>query len=484
MRKPATIVWFRQDLRLTDNPALLDAVERGGAVVPVFIYAPDEEGHAAPGGARRWWLHHSLKALASDLESLGSRLILREGPTRDALGDLVTKTKAGAVVWNRRYEPAVIERDKQIKQWLRHECDVEAVSHNSHLLFEPWQIKTGGGTPYQVFTPFWKNIKSLPEPSAARPAPDTLAAPPKWPTSTKLVTLGLEPTRDWKDGLAEVWTPGEAGAAARLDAFFDDAAKAYGDGRDRPAIEGTSRLSPHLHHGEIGPRQVWHAALKFMADKRRRLNGTEKDHVWTFLSEIGWREFAYHVLFHFPHTPEQPLKPKYAAFPWRDDADQLKRWQRGQTGYPIVDAGIRQLYATGWMHNRVRMIVGSLLVKHLLISWTEGAAWFEDTLVDADLASNTLGWQWIGGCGADASPYFRVFNPILQGEKFDADGGYVRRWVPELADLPDKLLHKPWEASDAVLTKAGVTLGETYPEPIIEHKKGRERALAALEAIK
>ena len=296
--------------------------------------------------------------------------------------------------------------------------------------------------------------------------------------------MSLEPKRDWKDGLAEVWTPGEAGAAERVDAFFDEAAKAYDDGRDRPAIEGTSRLSPHLHHGEIGPRQVWHAALRFMADGRRKLSGTEKDHVWTFLSEIGWREFAYHVLFHFPHTPEEPLKAKYAPFPWRDDADELKRWQRGQTGYPIVDAGMRQLYATGWMHNRVRMIVGSLLVKHLLISWTEGAAWFEDTLVDADLASNTLGWQWIGGCGADASPYFRVFNPILQGEKFDADGGYVRKWVPELADLPKKVLHQPWSASDAVLEKAGVTLGETYPEPIIEHKKGRERALAALQSIK
>ena len=488
MAPPPTIVWFRQDLRLTDNPALLDAVERGGPVLPVYIHAPDEEGHAAPGGARRWWLHQSLKSLAADLEALGSRLILREGPTQEALDDLITQTKADAVVWNRRYEPAVTERDKQIKQWLRHAArageGVEAVSHNSHLLFEPWQIKTGGGTPYKVFTPFWKNIKSLPEPDAPRPAPDALAAPGKWPKSVRLNALNLEPKRDWKDGLAAVWTPGEAGAAARVDAFFDEAAKDYDHGRDRPAVEGTSRLSPHLHHGEIGPRQVWHAALKFMADGRRKLSGTEKDHVWTYLSEIGWREFAYHVLFHFPDTPEAPLKDKYAKFPWRDDAGDLKRWQRGQTGYPIVDAGMRQLYATGWMHNRVRMIVGSLLVKHLLISWTEGARWFEDTLVDADLASNTLGWQWIGGCGADASPYFRIFNPILQGEKFDPKGGYVRKWVPELADLPDKVLHQPWSAGDAVLKKAGVTLGETYPKPIIEHKQGRERALAALQSIK
>ena len=484
MTAPATIVWFRQDLRLADNPALLDAAQRGGPVIPVFIYAPDEEGHAAPGGARRWWLHHSLKSLAADLKAIGSRLILREGPTQGVLDDLITQTKAGAVVWNRRYEPAVIERDKQIKQWLRHEKDVEATSHNSHLLFEPWHIKTGGGNPYQVFTPFWKNITSLPEPDAPRPAPDTLTAPRSWPTSATLNDLNLEPTRDWKDGLAAEWTPGEAGAAARVKTFFAGAARAYAEGRDRPAMEGTSRLSPHLHHGEIGPRQVWHAALRFLNDGRRVLNTAEKEHVWTFLKEVGWREFAYHVLYHFPHTPEAPLKPKYAAFPWRDDAEQLKRWQRGQTGYPIVDAGMRQLYATGWMHNRVRMIVGSLLVKHLLITWTAGADWFWDTLVDADLASNTLGWQWIGGCGADASPYFRVFNPILQGEKFDADGGYVRRWCPELKDVPDKYLHKPWEAPPLELARAGVTLGDTYPRPVIEHKTGRERALAALEAIK
>ena len=484
MPSPTTIVWFRQDLRLADNPALLDAVSRGGAVVPVYIHAPDEEGPAAPGGARRWWLHHALQALSADLQALGSQLVVRQGPTQEALDELITQTNAQAVVWNRRYEPALIERDKQIKQWLRGTRGVQAASHNSHLLFEPWQIKTGSGGPYQVFTPFWKNIKSLPEPSAPQPAPQALKSPGTWPASLGIDALGLEPQRDWKDGLATAWTPGEAGAHARLDAFFDQAAKAYADGRDQPGVEGTSRLSPHLHHGEIGPRQVWHAALRCMKDPRREFNSDDKDNVWIFLSEIAWREFAYHVLYHFPHTPEQPLRPKYAAFPWRDDAEGLKRWQRGQTGYPIVDAGMRQLYATGWMHNRVRMIVGSLLVKHLLISWTHGAAWFEDTLVDADLASNTLGWQWIGGCGADASPYFRVFNPILQGQKFDGDGRYVRRWVPELAGLPDKVLHKPWEASAAVLSKAGVTLGETYPEPIIEHKAGRERALAALAAIK
>lgn len=479
-----TIVWFRQDLRLADNPALLDAVERGGAVVPAFIFAPDEQGIAAPGGARRWWLHHALRALSTDLAALGSRLILRTGPTQAALDDLIRETGAQAVVWNRRYEPQIIERDKDLKRWLRDDRGVDVASHNSHLLFEPWQIQTGGGTPYQVFTPFWKKIKSLPEPEAPRPAPEGLAEPAAWPRSEPLEALGLEPVRDWKDGLAAQWSPGEAGAAARLEAFFGRAAKAYGEGRDRPGIEGTSRLSPHLHHGEVGPRQVWHEAQRYLSDARRGLTPAEKDHVWIFLSEIAWREFAYHVLYHFPHTPQQPLKPKYAAFPWRDDAEALGRWQRGCTGYPVVDAGMRQLYATGWMHNRVRMIVGSLLVKHLLVSWTQGAAWFHDTLVDADLASNTLGWQWIGGCGADASPYFRVFNPILQGEKFDPDGAYVRRWVPELAGLPNKFLHQPWEARPAVLQGAGVVLGETYPRPVIDHPAGRARALAALAAIK
>lgn len=495
MSQPVTILWFRQDLRLADNPALLAAVERAetqgasgdggrGAVVPVYIWSPEEEGDWAPGGAQRWWLHQSLKSLASSLEKIGSRLILREGPTQDVLDDLITKTKADAVFWNRRYEPAVIERDKSIKHWLRHDRDVMAKSFNSHLLYEPWEVKTGGGGPYKVYSPFWRNVEKQPSPDLPRDAPDSIPAPDHWPSSADLDTLGLEPTRDWKDGLTEAFTPGEAAAQERLGTFLDDAIRSYKDDRNFPSTPGTSKLSPHLFHGEIGPRQCYHAARKFMADGRRNLTSDEKNQCEHFVKEIGWREFAYHVLYHFPHTPEQPLQEKYAKFPWKDDPDGLKRWQKGQTGYPIIDAGMRELYATGWMHNRVRMIVASFLVKDLLISWEEGEKWFWDTLVDADLASNTLGWQWAGGCGADAAPYFRIFNPILQGEKFDKQGQYVRKWVPEIAELPDNLLHKPWEAKPMQLSAAGITLGETYPHPMVDHKKARESALAALDAVK
>ncbi|MEO1237096.1 MAG: deoxyribodipyrimidine photo-lyase [Planctomycetota bacterium] len=484
MPEPATIVWFRQDLRLADNPALSAAADRGGPVIPVYVWAPDEEGDWAPGGAQRWWLHHSLKSLADSLESLGSRLILREGPTRDALDDLVTKTGADAVYWNRRYEPAVMERDKSIKSWLRNDRGVTANSFNSNLLFEPWQVQTQSGGPYKVYTPFWRMTQKMPEPDAPIAAPDKLTAPDSWPQSAKLDTLGLEPTRGWKDGLAAVWTPGEAEVRKRLDAFLDGPITDYQDERNFPDREGTSRLSPHLHHGEIGPRQAYQAARRYMTDGRRNLSKDDKKQVETFIKEIYWREFAYHVLYHYPDTPHEPLQEKFSKFPWEQDADQLKRWQKGQTGYPIVDAGMRQLYATGWMHNRVRMIVASFLVKDLLISWEEGAAWFWDTLVDADLASNTLGWQWAGGCGADAAPYFRIFNPVLQGEKFDKDGGYVREWVPEIAELPNKWLHRPWEASESVLKQAGVVLGKTYPEPVVDHKQARESALSALGAIK
>ncbi|MEM1107236.1 MAG: deoxyribodipyrimidine photo-lyase [Planctomycetota bacterium] len=488
MNKPAMIVWFRQDLRLADNPALLAAVEKaeedGGSVVPVYIWSPEEEGDWAPGGAKRWWLNHSLQSLGESLEAMGSRLVLREGPTRDVLEDLITETKANAVFWNRRYEPDVIERDKSIKQWLKSDKDITAKSFNSHLLFEPWTVETGSGGPYKVYTPFWKNVSSGPSPDLPRDAPEKIPSPESWPRSADLDTLVLEPTRDWKDGLAEAFTPGEAEAHRKLDAFLDDAVRAYEDDRNFPAVSGTSRLSPHLHHGEISPRACYHATRKFMNDGRRDLSADEKKQCETFIKEIVWREFAYHVLYHFPHTPVEPLQEKYARFPWEDNAEALKKWQYGQTGYPIVDAGMRELYTTGWMHNRVRMIVASFLVKDLLISWEEGERWFWDTLVDADLASNTLGWQWAGGCGADAAPYFRIFNPVLQGEKFDKKGAYVRQWVPELAELPDNVLHKPWEAKPMQLQAAGVTLGETYPHPMVDHKQARDAALAALDTVK
>lgn len=484
MSESATIVWFRKDLRLDDNPALLAAVERGGPVIPVYVWAPEEEGDWPPGGASKWWLHHSLAALAESLEALGSKLILREGPTRDALEDLLTKTKADAVFWNRRYEPAIRERDAEIKSWLRQDKGVRANSFNSHLLVEPWEVQTGSGGPYKVYSPFWRSVEKGPSFDLPKDAPESLVSPSKWPQSAKLKTLGLEPERDWKDGLAEVWTPGEVGATARLDAFLDGRITDYQDDRNVPGVEGTSRLSPHLVHGEISPRRGYHTARRYMNDGRRNLTQDDKKQCGHFIKELGWREFAYHVLYHFPDTPRAPLQAKYADFPWDENPGALRGWQKGRTGYPIIDAGMRQLWETGWMHNRVRMVVASFLVKDLLISWEEGAAWFWDTLVDADLANNTLGWQWAGGCGADAAPYFRIFNPVLQGEKFDGDGTYTRKWVPELESLSDKYLHKPWDAKPMELESAGVTLGDDYPQRIVDHKKARASALAALDQVK
>lgn len=472
-----TVVWFRQDLRLSDHPALHWAIERGGPVVPVYIESFDEEGRWAPGGAGRWWLHQSLLALAADLESVGSRLIVLRGDALGVLRELVKETGAEAVVWHRRYEPAVIDRDKAVKKGLKGD-GVEAESLNGSLLFEPWEVETGEGKPYQVYSPFSRNCLERDEPDAPLERPGRLKAPKVWPDSLRLEALNLLPKIRWYEEMAEVWTPGEEGAQARLDGFVGQSSVDYAGERDRPDHEGTSRLSPHLHWGEISPRQVYHGVLEGLPK-----GATRKD-VMKFIKEVVWREFGYHLLYHFPHTPEEPLREKYAAFPWRTSKKDLEAWQRGRTGIPIVDAGMRQLWATGWMHNRVRMIVASLLVKQLLISWEEGAEWFWDTLVDADLASNTLGWQWAGGCGADAAPYFRVFNPVLQGEKFDPDGVYTKRWVPELAEMPAKWLFKPWDAPESVLEEAGVTLGASYPEPIVDLKDGRERALKAFEKVK
>ena len=503
MPKP-TLVWFRQDLRLTDHPALHDAVERGGPVIPVFIWAPDEEGNWPPGAAHRWFIHHALAALAEGLSDRGSKLILRSGPTEDALADLLDQTGADRVVWTRRYEPAVVERDKAIKAFLRDERSVEAESFNGSLLVEPWQVETGSGNPYKVFTPFWKNISGsdrLQVMSDALEAPDTIPSPDTWPEGCALADLELEPERDWKETLAEEWTPSEAGAAARLDAFFDQDAKTYGHDRDYPDQHGTSMLSPHLHHGTVSPRQVWQRCRSFMTDGRRNLSSDETSSCETFLKELGWREFAYHVLFNFPHTTSKPLNDKYADFPWRDDANagrMLHAWRVGRTGFPIVDAGMRELWHRGWMHNRVRMIVASFLVKDLLISWEDGARHFWDCLCGGDLASNTLGWQWAGGCGADAAPFFRIFNPWTQSEKFDADGDYIRRWVPELAELEGKSIHNPHAAKAEKLEEAGIELGldpqdvkyagdatpGRYPDPIVDHKAARDHALDAFETVK
>ena len=491
IRTSPSIVWFRLDLRLADHPALQAALERGGPVVPLFIHAPEEESPWEPGGASRWWLHQSLAALDADLRAAGSRLILRRDPSLAALRSLIQETGAGAVFWNRRYEPAVIARDQTIKDALRAD-GVQVESYNGALLHEPWTIRNQSGKPFQVFTPFWRNCLTKPAPAGPAPAPGHLAAPARWPRSLALESLSLEPKLKWAEGLRAAWQPGESGAQLQLKRFLSEAVLHYSTARNRPDLPGTSRLSPHLHFGELSPRQIWHAmatdALKRTdtggSDDRLRASSSSDWRCSQFLTEIGWREFAHHLLYHFPHTPSEPLRADFQKFPWRQDAAWMAAWRKGVTGYPIVDAGMRELWATGWMHNRVRMIVASFLVKDLLLAWQEGARWFWDTLVDADLAQNTLGWQWTAGCGADAAPYFRVFNPMTQGEKFDPQGAYVRHWCPELARLPDRWLHRPWEASAEVLSQAKVELGRTYPEPIVSHLVAREVALEAFAKIK
>lgn len=476
----ATLVWFRQDLRWEDQPALHAAARRGHPVIPVFIWAPEEAGAWPPGGASRWWLHQSLLALDVGLRRLGSRLILRRGPSLTTLQELARNTGADAVYWNRRYEPAIVARDRLLKETLDAQ-GVEAQSWSASLLFEPWVIHNRSGGPFQVFTPFWKHCLRQSEPPPPLPAPATLPAPEKWPASLPLAALELEPKVDWAAGLRAAWQPGPAGAVRQCERFLETAYARYAEGRNLPAQPGTSRLSPHLHFGEISPRQIWHRLRRWA--ETRHPPSTD----WLsspFVTELGWREFAYHLLWHFPHTPEEPLRPAFKAFPWRHNAaEACWAWQTGRTGYPMVDAGMRELWATGWMHNRVRMIAGSFLVKDLLVDWRRGAAWFWDTLVDADLASNTLGWQWIAGCGADAAPFFRIFNPVTQGEKFDPQGEYIRRWVPELAALPAVWIHRPWEAPADVLARAGVVLDRTYPRPMVNHAIAREVALEAFARL-
>ncbi|NGP52413.1 deoxyribodipyrimidine photo-lyase [Thioalkalivibrio sp. XN8] len=460
------IHWFRRDLRLTDNPALRAALEAAETVLPVYVWSPEDEGEWAPGGAGRWWLYQSLAALDACLRERGSRLLLRAGPAAQVLAKLVAETGAEAVYWNRLYEPALVERDRGLKGRLRAQ-GIAAHSCKASLLYEPWELETGKGAPYRVFTPFWKAALAQPDPPPPRPAPDALQPPPAWPPGLELEALELLPATRWYDGLQAAWRPGEAGALARLEGWCEEPVGRYATERDRPGIDGTSALSPHLHFGELSPRQAWAAA----AARRSELPGRGID---AWLRELGWREFAHHVLYHFPHTPTEPMYAKYAAFPWREDHEEmLQRWQRGQTGIPIVDAGLRQLWATGWMHNRVRMIAASLLVKNIRAPWQEGARWFWDTLVDADLANNTMGWQWTAGSGADAAPYFRIFNPVTQGEKFDPEGRYVQRWIPELRALPAAQVHRPWEVAPA-----------GYPAPVVDLKRTREEALAALQALK
>ncbi len=457
----ATLLWLRLDLRLADQPTLQAALERGRPVIPVFLWAPQEETPWEPGAASRWWLHRSLESLQRTLGRCGSRLVLRRvapgSSSLETLRALARETRADAVYWSRRYEPAVIARDRHIKDTLRGE-GLEVRSFNAALLTEPWDVQNLSGRPFQVFTPFWRKVSTGLELPTPTPAPSRIPAPQRWPQSDTLASLALLPMLPWAAGFDEMWRPGEDGAARNLTAFLDGPVRDYGDRRNLPGVRGTSRLSPHLHFGELSPRQVWHSAAQWRSSQ--------------FMAEIGWREFAHHLLYHFPHTTDAPLRADFARFPWREDAAHLRAWQRGLTGVPMVDAGMRELWHTGWMHNRVRMVVGSFLVKNLRLHWLEGARWFWDTLVDADLASNTLGWQWCAGCGADAAPYFRVFNPESQAAKFDPEGAYQRRWVPEALPSP----------MDSPMMDNG--LRSAYPGPIVDLKASRVAALEAFASLR
>ena len=443
------IVWFRQDLRLADNPALYAAVETGRPVIPLFILHEASDGRPW-GAASKWWLDKSLKALAADLASRGSRLILRRGNPAVILPALAEELGA-EVVWNRLYGPVAVARDSDLK------AELQARSFNAGLLVEPWKVKTGEGRPYGVFTPFWKAAQAVIEDETIHRVPAHILAPEHWPGSDDLKDWRLHPAKpDWSGGFQD-WTPGEAGAHAALLRFrqgLDD----YAEVRDRPDLDASSRLSPHLHWGEIGPRQV------------RASCGEDAK----FMAELGWREFNHHLLWHHGEIARRNLRRDFDRFPWRDDAKGLKAWREGRTGYPLVDAGMRQLWTTGFMHNRVRMVVASFLIKHLLIDWREGEAWFWDCLVDADEANNPANWQWSAGSGADAQPFFRIFNPVAQGERFDPEGDYVRRWVPELKDVDARVIHKPWEAGGA----------KDYPPPIVDHAQARARALEAFREMR
>lgn len=470
MSNSVAIMWFRQDLRLADNPALSRAVQ-SGRLLPIYILDDENAADHAMGGASRWWLHHALARLNRDLEGA---LRLYRGRAEDVLPQLVETHGAELVCWNRCYEPWRIARDKGIKSALV-EAGIKVESDNGSLLWEPWEVLKADGTPYRVFTPFYRRgcLGAAP-PRKPLPVPHSLiAADGKDTLTVGLDDLDLLPRIRWDRSLEPHWTIGEAGAQRQLEVFLDDGLANYKEGRNFPARRNVSRLSPHLHWGGISPHQVWHAAAT--ADPSADL-----DH---FRSELGWREFSYSLLYHFPDLPTANLQTSFDRFPWRSDPDLLQRWQRGQTGVPIVDAGMRELWQTGYMHNRVRMIVGSFLVKNLLQHWHDGARWFWDCLVDADLANNSASWQWIAGCGADAAPFFRVFNPVLQGRKFDPEGTYTRRFVPELSDMHDSHLFNPWEAPVEMLKAAGVDLGTTYPKPVVDLKRSREEALAAYKQI-
>lgn len=471
--------WFRKDLRLADNPALAYACA-GGQAVAVFIFDKSHL-HRALGGASRWWLHHSLVALMADLRKWNIPLILKRGKAAEIIPNLAKQLNVSAVTANRRFEKSHFAEETEIAASLG-KNGIALKLFNGNLIHDPLTHRNGQGKPYQVYTPFWRSLAAKGDPEKPVPAPKPLSNPANTDSlSDDLTDWDLLPTKpNWAGIIAKSWQPGEKNALNSLDRFLDQNIVGYKENRNYPAQTGTSRLSPHLHWGEISPRQIWHRVAAFChSHGKNHLSGDME----VFLKEVCWREFSYSLLAHWPDMADKPLRAQFENFPWKHNDKFLRAWQTGQTGYPVVDAGMRELWQTGWMHNRVRMIVASFLIKHLLIDWRHGEKWFWDTLVDADPANNAASWQWVAGCGADAAPYFRIFNPFLQGKKFDADGDYIRKYVPELSGMPNEFIHKPWAAPPLLLAESGVVLGKNYPHPLVDHDQARKAALAALKQL-
>ncbi len=465
------LVWFRRDLRLQDNSALLSAIASGAEILPVYIHGVNQPKQLSEGGASQWWLHHALADLDAQLKDVGADLYLEQSDdVCEALCSLVREYNIDAVFWNRRYQPDAIKLDTDVKKQLVAD-GVEVESFNSSVLNEPHAISNLSGRPYQVFTPYWKRCRDIEVPILT----DVNLDAARWVNATgrDLDMLSLLPQIPWDKTFYKTWQPTRKAAKERLKLFSKKPVREYNIARDMMSDDGTSRMAPYLHFGQIGVREIYH----YLKDSGETV-------MHGYVRQLYWRDFSHHLIYHFPHSVEKSLRPEYEQFPWKNSEEMVARWRKAQTGYPVIDAAMRQLWETGWMHNRARMVVGSFLVKHLLQEWQSGADWFWDTLVDADLPNNTMGWQWVGGCGADAAPYFRVFNPLLQAKKFDKDGEYVRRYLPELAKIPGKLIHEPWELTEIELAAYGVKLGDTYPERMINLSEGRDGALNAYREFK
>jgi len=470
------VVWLRRDFRLCDNPAIRHAVDHSDQVVLLYIHAPHEEHPWQPGAASNWWLHHSLSAFGRQVREKQGDLIIRQGDSLKSLIEVCMETGSKTVCWNRLYEPAIVKRDRKVKEELE-KLGIRTVDFAGALLREPEEVLKEDGGIYRVYTPFSKRHASLAPPEPLLDEPTCVPAPSPQPQSLRVEELGLLDSIQWYSQFREDWQPGEKGAQQRLQLFSGHAVHSYGHDRDIPNHEGVSRLSPHLHFGEVSPGQVW---LHIRGSDNRMHDPPDESPFWPYLRQLIWRDFAHHLLRHHPGMSDSPLDPMYGAFAWDDDRELLERWQAGQTGIPLVDAGMRQLWQTGWMHNRLRMIVASLLSKNGLVHWLEGARWFWDTLVDADLANNSMGWQWVAGCGPDAAPYFRIFSPKSQGQRFDPDGDYIRRWVPELSAVPTRYIHEPWTWPDWNSS----SINRNYPLPVIDLKQTRHRALERYQEAK